>query len=193
MSRMTLRILITVPVLLVFLCTPSIASADGITWTLNGVTFDDGTTATGSLVFDATTDTVISANIVTTGCPTCVFTTGETYTTQNPGSAPFQPMSVVLLPTGPFSTDTRLLDLELVMPGLTGSLNPVPVDLLGGVAFEGLCGDDACDVAANSPFRSITAGQLVAPVVTTPEPSTFLLVGMGLLCLVVATKRLALP
>ena len=192
MSRMTFRILIAVPVLLVFLCTPSIGSADPITWTLSGVTFTDGTAATGSLVFDATTATVVSANIVTTGCPTCTFTTGETYTTQNPGSAPFMPFSVVLLPTGPFSTNTRLLDLELVMPGLTGSVNPVPVDLLGGVAFEGVCGDDACDFPADSPFRSMTGGQLVAPI-TTPEPSTFLLVGMGLLCLVVATKRLALP
>jgi hypothetical protein len=187
---MTFRILIAVPVLLVFLCTPSIASADPITWTLSLVTFDDGTAATGSLVFDATTDTVVSADIVTTGCPTCTFTTGETYTTQNPGSAPFMPFSVVLVPTGPVSTGTRLLDFELAMPGLTGSVSPV--DLLGGVAFEGVCADDACDFASFSTFRLVTEGQLVAPVVTTPEPSTLLLVGMGLLCLVVATKRLAL-
>ena len=190
MNRITFRSLIAVPVLLVLLCIPSVASADGITWTLSGVSFAGGTKATGSLVFDATTDMVVSASIVTTGCPTCTFT-GETYTTQNPGSAPFMPFSIVLVPTGSVSTGTPLLDLELAMPGLTGSLNPV--DLLAGVAFEGFCGDDACDVAANSPFRSVTGGQLVGPTVTTPEPSTFLLVGVGLLCLVVTTKRLALP
>jgi hypothetical protein len=192
MNRITFRSLLAVPALLVLLCVPSVASADGITWTLSGVTFTDGTAATGSLVFDATTNMILSASIVTTGCPTCVFTTGETYTTQNPGSAPFMPFSIVLVPTGSVSTGTRLLDLELVSPGLTGAVNPVPVDLLDDVAFEGVCGDDACDAAADSPFRSMTAGQLVAPVAT-PEPSTLLLMGAGLLFLVVATKRLALP
>ena len=191
MNRITFRSLIAVPVLLVLLSVPSVASADGITWTLSGVTFDDGTAATGSLVFDATTGTVLSADVVTTGCPTCTFTTGETYTAQNPGAAPFMPFSIVLVPTGSVSTDTRLFDFELVMPGIKAA-SFSPVDLLAGVAFEGVCGDDACDVAADSPFRFVAGGQLVAPSVATPEPSTFLLVGMGLLCLVVATKRLAL-
>jgi hypothetical protein len=191
MNCTTFRSLMAVPVLLVLLCVPSVASADGITWTLSGVTLAGGEVLPGAFItFDATTNTVVSANIVTTGCPTCTFT-GETYTTQNPGSAPFMPFSIVLVPTGSVSTGTPLLDLELAMPGLTGSVNPV--DIEAGVAFEGFCGDAACDFAADSPFRSITGGQLVAPVVTTPEPSTFLLVGMGLLCLVIATKRLVLP
>jgi hypothetical protein len=191
---MTFRILIAVSVLLVSLSTASIASADPITWTLmNGaqsfVTFTDGATATGSFIFDATTDTVVSANIVTTGCPSCTFTTGETYTTRDPGSAPFMPFSIVLVPSGTVSAGTRLLDLELSMPGLvTGTVSPV----LLSTAFEGVCLDDACTSAADSPFRFVTAGQLVAPV-TTPEPSTLLLMGAGLLFLVVATKRLALP
>lgn len=190
---MTFRMLIAVSVLLVFLCTASIASADPITWTLmNGaqsfVTFADGATATGSFIFDAATDTLVSANIVTTGCPSCTFTTGETYTTRDPGSAPFMPFSIVLVPSGTVSTGTRLLDLELSMPGLvTGAVSPV----LLSTAFEGVCFDDACTSAADSPFRDITAGQLVAPVAT-PEPSTFLLMGTALLFLVVAAKRLAL-
>jgi hypothetical protein len=191
MSRMTFRILIAVPVLLVFLCTASIASADPITWTLSGVTFTDGTKATGSFIFNATTDTVLSASIVTTGCPTCTFTTGETYTTRDPGSAPFMPFSIVLVPTGPLSIGTRLLDLELAGAGLIpGSISPV--QLMGGVAFEGVCADALCINAADSPFRFVTVGQLITPVAT-PEPSTFLLMGTGLLVLVVAAKRLALP
>ena len=191
MSKMTLRVLIAVPVLLVFLCTPYIASADPITWTLSGVTFTDGTTATGSFIFNATTDTVVSANIVTTGCPTCTFTTGETYTTRDPGSAPFMPFSIVFVPTGPLSIGTRLLDFELPGAGLIpGSISPV--QLMTGVAFEGVCADAACIDAADSPFRFVTGGQLVAPVAT-PEPSTFLLMGTGLLFLVVVAKRLALP
>ncbi len=179
----------SVLVLLTLLGVPSIASADPITWTLTGVTFGDGTTVSGSFVFNATTDTLVSANVVTTGCPTCAFTTGETYTTADPGFAPL-PFSIVLVPTGSVSTGTRLFDFELPMPGLTNSGGTVGI--LANLAFEGVCGDDACDVPADSPFRYVTGGQLVAPVVATPEPSTLLLLGMGLLGLVVATKRLAL-
>jgi hypothetical protein len=41
-------------------------SMDNVTWTLSGVTFVGGGTATGSFVFNADTDTLVSANIVTT-------------------------------------------------------------------------------------------------------------------------------
>jgi hypothetical protein len=34
----------------------------------------------------------------------------------------------------------------------------------------------------------VTAGELVSPVVTTPEPPAFLLVGIGLVCLLGAAK-----
>jgi hypothetical protein len=41
------------------------AQATPITWNLNGLTFDDGTTATGSFVFDANTHTSSSFNVST--------------------------------------------------------------------------------------------------------------------------------
>ena len=51
MNRITFRGLLAVPALLVLLCGPSVASADGITWRLSGVTFADGGTASGSFVY----------------------------------------------------------------------------------------------------------------------------------------------
>jgi len=42
------------------------ACAGPITWTLQGVTFADGGTASGSFVFDATADVYSSINITTT-------------------------------------------------------------------------------------------------------------------------------
>src|SRR5215471_11216438 len=64
MNRLTFRSLIAALGLIVLLSLPSIASADGVTWTLSGVTFGDwtdafgnvigtGGTASGSFVFDA--------------------------------------------------------------------------------------------------------------------------------------------
>src|SRR5258706_7531917 len=66
MNRLTFRSLITALVLFVLFCVPSIASADGIAWDLSGVTFDDGGTASGSFVYDATANTYSSIDIITT-------------------------------------------------------------------------------------------------------------------------------
>ncbi len=81
MNRITFRSLLAVPALLVLLCVPSVASADGITWSLSGVTFDDGGTASGSFVYDAVTNTVSAVNIVTTAGTTFG---GTTYTALGP-------------------------------------------------------------------------------------------------------------
>jgi hypothetical protein len=181
MNRITFRSLMAVPVLLVLLCVPSVASADGITWTLSGVTFDDGGTATGSFVFDATTATVISAAIVTAGGTH----PGNTYTGMNMGSTDISdPLAeIVFLPDPSLAdlTGTPALDLvffsDLTNSGGTFAL--VGNSLGGG---EVNCGDAKCTFA-DTAIRLIAAGEVVSPVVTTPEPSTFLLVGMGLVAL----------
>src|SRR5215469_8441085 len=55
MNRLVLRSVLSAVLLLVLLSLPSIASADSILWTLTGVTFSDGATASGSFMFDGTT------------------------------------------------------------------------------------------------------------------------------------------
>lgn len=44
----------------------SAANASDITWTLDHVTFDDGATASGTFIFNASTDTYVSWDITTT-------------------------------------------------------------------------------------------------------------------------------
>ena len=56
--------------------------AHAILWTLSGVTFDDGGTASGSFDYDADTNTLSSINIVTTAGGTLA---GAIFTFQHPG------------------------------------------------------------------------------------------------------------
>ena len=65
--------------------------------------------------------------------------------------------------------------------GLTNSGGAV--SLMTYVAAEDVCSNSDCSEVADTPFRAITAGELVSPVVATPEPPAFLLVGIGLVCL----------
>jgi hypothetical protein len=172
MSRLTFRSLITASALFVLFCVPSIASADGITWGLSGVTFDDGGTASGSFVYDAITNTYSSISIITS--PGAAFG-GTTYTSL---SSAFGSSSTGLLVGASGNlTNTSLLFL-LYGTALTNSGGTV---LLTGVG-EGTC--DNIDCSLNTLQRSITAGQLVGTVsVSTPEPSALSLLGMGLFAL----------
>lgn len=60
----------------------AVANAVPVSWTLDGVVFADGSTASGSFTFDADTSTYSSVNIVTT--PGTVITSGNTFDTIPP-------------------------------------------------------------------------------------------------------------
>jgi hypothetical protein len=111
MNRTTLRNLAIAASLLAFLCLPSIASADGVTWDLVGVTFDDGGTASGSFVYDAVSNTVSDVNI-TTSAGTAFG--GDTYTGEDPSFGSFADEFVVVTdPTLVDFTNTPVLILLL--------------------------------------------------------------------------------
>jgi hypothetical protein len=152
---------------------------------LSGVTFDDGGTASGSFVYDAATNTVSSIDVLTTAGTTFG---ANKYLGQDPGFSPLPPPfnDIVLVPNSSLSdfTGTMLLDLELA----TSLTNSVGTINLASMAFEGVCADAGCTFAADTPFRMITGGEITSPVVATPEPSGFLLLGMGFVCLLGAVK-----
>jgi|SRR5215470_3586346 len=173
MSRLIFRSLIAALGLIVLLSLPSVASADGVTvsWTFSGVTFDDGGTASGSFDYNALHNTYSAIDITTT--------LGSAFggTTYKSLSGGFGSSSTGLI-LGPSGDLTNTPLLFLMFGSLTDSGGTVSLTGVG----EGTC--DNSDCSNNTLLRSITGGELGGTPISIPEPSAFLLLGLGLVALV---------
>jgi hypothetical protein len=135
------------------------ARADHV-FTLSGVTFDDGGTATGSFVTNDALDSLVSADITTAGGTN----PGFNYTFPPGTSVSFSslPIILVLEPAGL----NNILELTFTNPpGLTTTGAPI---LIGdNVSFEQL---------PSGAHRNVTAGSVVSANAV-PEPSSLVLAG----------------
>jgi len=177
------------------------ASATPITWTLSGVTFFGGGTASGSFTFDADAGTPCitfldspcgtysNIDITTTsggGLPgaTYLYACGENV----PSCAGETPDSTKVLFLTSTAANQEGLDAvafvftQIGFPpdGLTdagGTIDISNSSFFVGLVAEGTCADAACSQSA-APEREDDAGSVVGSSV--PEPSSWLLLGTSL-------------
>lgn len=145
------------------------ASAVPITWTLQGVTFQDGGSAAGSFVIDSDDGNMLSWNITTTaGTSLPGFTFDDSSSILFARDFFGEPYSYLIARDDPFAQPYLLLTFvsALTTPGevlLTTSTND--------------SGSWECNNCDN--IRYVTAGSAVAPNAV-PEPAPLALLGIGL-------------
>lgn len=160
------------------------ARATPLTWSLEGVQFSDGGTATGSFAFDADTATYGAIDVTTT---TGTDFAGASYTALAPGLTNVSSAEGLFLTTGTRAdlTGTPLFGLLLVGP-MTDQGVAVP---LAGDAAEYTCTDATC--RSVNLLRMVVAGEVTSssagqpPSQVVPEPSSIamlsaILFGLGL-------------
>ena len=174
-SRLLLLALMTAAALLL----PAVASADGVTWTLEGVTFNDGGGVSGSFNFNQNTTAYSAIDLVSTSGS---ILGGNTYTTQS--SAFFS--TATLLGVGPAQviagdySNLTFLELFFTNP-LTNDGGTDPV-----YAVEIFCADATC---SDQMKRDTSEGYVTTAPVAAPEPASLLLLLSGLFALLLFRPR----
>lgn len=148
-----------------------------VTWTLSGVTFADGGTASGTFVYDADTGLYSSINITTT---TGSARTGATY---HFGTNIYAPEYSLMVTVGSGNL-TGTPALYLVFSSLLSNAGGTVPLVLGAdpdsTSSEASCSDAICDTSAPV-ARQVSAGAVTTnPVPTTPAPPTWTLGLIGL-------------
>lgn len=154
------------------------ARATPLTWTLQNTTFTDGGTASGSFVYDATTNAYSGINISVSAhgtYPASVF--------QFP-DLNFSGLLMSSTALGAFDsnaadlTGADVLGLSFTNP-LTGSGGTDPLVLTFGYSGESRCTNAGC--SNNNNYVSLNSGNVVAS--TAPEPATLFSIPFGLVVL----------
>ncbi len=169
----TSRLIIAAAFLLAALLIPSVASADGITWTLNGVNLIDGGTVTGSFNYNANTNAYSAINVSSTAG---LLFGGAPYST--PTDAVNSGSTVLGLGQSPF------YDGDLSGQSVLELFFTNPLTNAGGTdslfVAEFICTNSNCLLPI---MRINFSGNITTSPIGAPEPASLFLLASGLLTL----------
>jgi len=164
--------------LIIALLTAGMSLAAQVTWTLQNVTFSDAGVATGSFVYDSSSNTVVSYSISVSGGNTATFPAWvyQNGTADNTQATAFPSNGVI-----DFETDLLYGGHArvLVLPVL-------PLPATGGVVNLNLTNAYGAECYNCAPFRTFASGQVSGSTgTTTTVPTLYLwaLAGLALLLL----------
>lgn len=171
------------------LCGASLASATPTTWQLSGVTFDDGSSASGTLRYDAALDTVLSYSIAVQDGALPAFT----YTPANSANTCPHIANGNNAATGCNTNDAAN---ELFLGAGDGArflsfyLSAALGDGVGAVSLITSGNTQSYEIDSDSDYRIVTAGSLnsVADAASVPEPGSLALLGIAFASLFGASR-----
>jgi len=151
-----------------------LAHATPITYQLDGVTFSDGTTASGSVTFDAVTHQSSAFSISTMDGLLTAFTYDKSDAGLFYGGGAGQNNFVIITTNG-----RRVFNFSFLTP------------------FTDAGGTQAINIASTyecyncNPYRRVTGGSLTSEAAVVPEPTTVALIGLGLFGVAASRRKAA--
>ena len=175
-------------ILVIALLTAQASFCAQVTWSLQNVVFSDGGTATGSFVYDTSTDTVVSYSITVSGGDTSTFPawTYQKGTNHNTGADVFISNGTIEFETDlVYGGHLRLLDLPVVVQSQTS-----------GTVSLSLSNEYGAECYNCAPYRTFTSGTVTStPTSPSPVPAPPALIltctGLGAAALYELKRRLA--
>lgn len=164
----------------VLLSGAALAGATPLTWQLSGVAFDDGTTATGTLTYDAATDMLLSYSIAVQGGALPAFT----YTAASAANSCARVAGGNDPRTG-CNTNDRANEIFLGASDGSQFLSLYLASALGAgggnVALVTSGNYQSYEIDPAYDFRAVTAGSLasVQAAADVPEPASIALLGIA--------------
>lgn len=146
------------------------ALATPVKWTLSGVTFDDGGTASGSFVYDEDTNTYSAVNVTTSGGSLTPKHYVSAHAAQSDGDGP-----TLVTSTGA-AANAPVLAFYYPLPLSNAGGTATPFTFVSG---EGQCSSAACAAFVGGALQRRVTGGSMTTIVPIPTLSEWMMITLG--------------